>query len=150
MQKEYRIRIHSLKTREELLEGMIPNRVNILKDKQEISGQIRGGKDIQAGQNDHFFSCLYLLKYGWCIILYVTDVYSDSQFLKVILHLCFPGSAEVKAFACNVGDLDSIPGSGRFPGEGNGTPLWYSCLKNSMDGGAWWATVHGSQRAGHD
>ena len=36
-----------------------------------------------------------------------------------------------------------IPGSGRFPGEGNGYPLQYSCLENSMERGAWWATVHG-------
>ena len=54
----------------------------------------------------------------------------------------FPGGSEVKASACNVGDLGSIPGSGRSPGEGNGNPLQYSCLKNPMDGGAWWATVH--------
>ena len=40
-------------------------------------------------------------------------------------------------------DMDSIPGSGRSPGEGNGNPLQYSCLENPMDGGAWWATVHG-------
>ena len=40
-------------------------------------------------------------------------------------------------------DLGSIPGSGRSPGEGNGNPLQYSCLENPMDGGAWWATVHG-------
>ena len=45
--------------------------------------------------------------------------------------------------ACNVGDLGSIPGSGRSPGEGNGNPLQYSCLENPMDGRAWWATVHG-------
>ena len=45
--------------------------------------------------------------------------------------------------ACNVGDLGSIPGSGRSPGEGNGNPLQYSCLENPMDRGAWWATVHG-------
>ena len=40
-------------------------------------------------------------------------------------------------------DLGSIPGSGRSPGERNGTSLQYSCLENSMDGGAWWSTVHG-------
>ena len=62
----------------------------------------------------------------------------------------FPGGAEVKASACNVGDLGSIPGSGRSPGEGNGNPLQYSCLANPVDRGAWWATVHGSQRVGHD
>ena len=45
--------------------------------------------------------------------------------------------------ACNAGDLGSILGSGRSPGEGNGNPLQYSCLENPMDGRAWWATVHG-------
>ena len=55
----------------------------------------------------------------------------------------FPGGSEVKASACNAGDLGSIPGSGRSPGEGNGNPLQYSCLENPMDGGSWWAAVHG-------
>ena len=44
---------------------------------------------------------------------------------------------------CQAGDADSIPGLGRFPGEGNGNPLHYSCLENPMDRGAWWATIHG-------
>ena len=43
---------------------------------------------------------------------------------------------------CNAGDLGSISGSGRSPGEGNGNPLQYSCLENPVDGRAWWATVH--------
>ena len=55
----------------------------------------------------------------------------------------FPGGSEVKASACNAGDLGSIPGLGRSPGEGNDNPLQYSCLENPMDRGAWWATVHG-------
>ena len=55
----------------------------------------------------------------------------------------FPGGSEVKASAGNAGVPGSIPGSGRSPGEGNGNPLQYSCLENPMDGGAWWATVHG-------
>ena len=42
----------------------------------------------------------------------------------------------------NAGHAGSIPGLGRSPGEGNGNPLSYSCLENSMDGEAWWATVH--------
>ena len=46
----------------------------------------------------------------------------------------------------DAGDLGSIPGSGRFPGEGNGNPLQYSCLENPTDGGAWWATVHGGHK----
>ena len=45
--------------------------------------------------------------------------------------------------AGDTGDLGSIPGLGRTPGEGNGTPLQYSCLENPMDRGAWWVTVHG-------
>ena len=47
-----------------------------------------------------------------------------------------------KEYACNAGDLGLIPESGRPPGEGNGYPLQYSCLQNSMDRGAWWAIVH--------
>ena len=46
------------------------------------------------------------------------------------------------ANAGDVRDKGLIPGSGRFPGEGNGYPLQYSCLENPMDRGAWWATVH--------
>ena len=49
----------------------------------------------------------------------------------------FPGGSEVKAYACNAGHLGWIPGSGRFPGEGNGNLLQYSCLENPMDVGAW-------------
>ena len=63
--------------------------------------------------------------------------------LKQLSMRGFPGGSEVKASACNAGDLGSIPGSGRSPGEGNGNPLQYSFLENPMDGGAWWATVHG-------
>ena len=55
----------------------------------------------------------------------------------------FPGGSEIKAFACNAGDLGLIPGSGRSPGEGNSNPLQYYFLENPMDGEAWWATVHG-------
>ena len=55
----------------------------------------------------------------------------------------FPGGSEVKVSACNARNLGSIPGSGRSPGEGNGNALQYSCLENSMDREAWWATVHG-------
>ena len=55
----------------------------------------------------------------------------------------FSGGSEVKASASNVGDLGSIPGSGRYPGEGNGNPLQYSCPENPMDRGAWYARVHG-------
>ena len=49
----------------------------------------------------------------------------------------------VKNPLANSGDTGSIPGSGRSPGEGNGNPFQYSCLKNPMDRGTWWATVYG-------
>ena len=55
----------------------------------------------------------------------------------------FPGGSDGKASACDLGNPSSIPGLGRSPGEGNGNPFQYSCLENLMDGGAWWATVHG-------
>ena len=55
----------------------------------------------------------------------------------------FPGGSDSKESACNAGDWDSIPGSGRSPEEGNGNPLQYSCLENSMDRGAWRGTVDG-------
>ena len=55
----------------------------------------------------------------------------------------FLGGSDDKESDCNAGDLGSIPGSGRFPGEGNGNPLQYSCLGNPMDRGAWWAPVQG-------
>ena len=48
-----------------------------------------------------------------------------------------------KKFACNAGDTGSIPGSRKSPGEENRDPFQYSCLRNLMDRGAWWATVHG-------
>ena len=49
----------------------------------------------------------------------------------------------VKNPLANSGDTGSIPGSGRSPGEENGNPFQYSCLKNPMDRGTWWATVYG-------
>ena len=57
--------------------------------------------------------------------------------------LSSPGGSTGKESACNAGDLGSIPGLRRSPGEGNGNPLQDSCLENSMNRGAWLATVHG-------
>ena len=54
----------------------------------------------------------------------------------------FPGGSVVKNLPTKAGDAGSIPGSGRSPGGGNGNPLQYSFLENSMDRGAWWAAVH--------
>ena len=59
----------------------------------------------------------------------------------------FPGGSDSKDSACNAGDLGSISGLGRFPGEEHSNPLQYSCLENSMGGGAWRATVHGVEKS---
>ena len=66
------------------------------------------------------------------------------KYVQILLTV-FPGGSVGKESACNVGDTGdvcSISGSGRSPGEGHGNPLQYSCLENPMDRGGWWATVH--------
>ena len=57
--------------------------------------------------------------------------------------MVFPGGSVGKESACIAVDLGSVPGSGRSPGEGNGNSIQYSCMENSTDREAWWATVHG-------
>ena len=59
----------------------------------------------------------------------------------------FPGGSDGKESTCNVGDPGLIPGSRKIPGGGRGNPLQYSCLKNPMDRGACWATVHGMAKS---
>ena len=63
-------------------------------------------------------------------------------FVSSVIILVLPGGSLVKNLPANTGDAGLIPESRRYPGEGNGNPLQYSCLENSMDRGAWWATVH--------
>ena len=67
------------------------------------------------------------------------DAYYYVQDANTLLfeQLGFPGGSDGKASACNAGDLGSIPGLGRSPGEGNGNPFQYSCLENPMDRGVW-------------
>ena len=67
--------------------------------------------------------------------------------LFILNQSCLPGGSDSKASACNAGDLGSIPGLGRSPGEENGNPLQYSCLENSMGRGAWWATFLGISKS---
>ena len=64
------------------------------------------------------------------------------MFTETCLYWGLPGGSVVKTLPATAGDTDSIPGSERSPGEGNGNPLQYSSLKKSMDRGAWRATVH--------
>ena len=70
-------------------------------------------------------------------------VFFVCLFLPVLIFMSFPGSSDGKASTCNAGDPGSIPGSGRSSEKGNGNPLQYSCLENSMDREAWQTTVHG-------
>ena len=67
----------------------------------------------------------------------------SSGFECVRIREGFPCGSHGKESTCNVGDPDLIPGLGRSPGEGTGNPLQCSGLENSMDRGAWWATIHG-------
>ena len=82
---------------------------------------------------------LILFCFAWCY------TYSFIPLIKHILRtkVGFSGGSDGKESACNVEDPSLIPGSERSPGEENGNPFQYSCLDNSMDMGAWWATVHG-------
>ena len=79
--------------------------------------------------------------------------YSDSQNIDAHSAGLSPGGSMVKNLPASSGDLratGSTPGSGRSPRERNGNPLQYSCLENPMDRGAWWVTVHGVSKSGHD
>ena len=82
------------------------------------------GKEVQKGED-------------LCICM------GDSFYYTVESNTGFPGGSDGKESACSAGDLGSIPGLGRSPGEENGNPFQYSCLENPMDRGAWQATVHG-------
>ena len=73
---------------------------------------------------------------------FLFSIFSPSHRFLLIIVLGFLGASDGEESACNAGDPDSIPGSERSPGEGNGNPLQYSCLENPMDRGAWRATVH--------
>ena len=69
--------------------------------------------------------------------------FNQGTFPSLFTNIQFPGGSDGKASAYNAGDLGSIPGLGRSPGEGNGNPLQDYCLENPMDREAWQATVHG-------
>ena len=70
--------------------------------------------------------------------------------LETTQYMGLPGGSDSKESACNAEDQGLIPGSARSPGEGNGKPLQYSCLENSMDRGAWWTAAHGITRVRHN
>ena len=64
-----------------------------------------------------------------------------------VIGSCSPGGSVAKNLLANARDADSIPGSGKCPGEGNGNPLQYSCLENPTDRGAWHAIVYGAEKS---
>ena len=70
-----------------------------------------------------------------------------SKQLTFLVSKDFPGGSGGEESTCSAGDLGSVLGSGRSPGEENGNPLLYSCLENPMDRGAWQAAVHGSTKS---
>ena len=70
--------------------------------------------------------------------------------IHIYIHLSIPGGSDDKASACNVGDLGSMPRSGRSPGEGNSNPLLYSCLENPMDSESGGLQSVGSKRIQHN
>ena len=70
----------------------------------------------------------------------------DIYIYSTVYVMGLPSGSDGKESACNAGDTVLIPGLGRSPGEGNGNPLQYSCLENSMDRGAWQAVVHGVEK----
>jgi len=76
-----------------------------------------------------------------------TQASQISALNRTIIRKCFPSGSDGKESACNARAPGLIPGLGRAPGEENGNPLQYSCLENSMDRGAWRATVHGVEKS---
>ena len=86
-----------------------------------------------------YYACLGI---GASTCLLRTSIH--SAYVEHLLRVWgFPGDSDDKESACNLGNPGLIPGSGKSSGEGNGNPLQYSCLENSMDRGAWQAIVHG-------
>ena len=93
------------------------------------------------------FHCMYiphLLYLFWASreALSLTVNLYNLIFIAINLGMGFPGGSDSKESSAKE-MRGSVPGLGRFPGEGNGNPLQYSCLENPVDRGAWWATVHG-------
>ena len=94
--------------------------------------------------------CLYIL---YIILIYIIFIYIIHRDLKsYIINFSYfiIKTTKYKESACSAGDPGLIPGFRRPPGERKGCPLQYSWLQNSLDSGAWRATVHGSQRVGHN
>ena len=107
------------------------------------------GKLAEACLSENFHADEFYLSWRLAEGCAIIKIHIAGRFLGTLIIggefrvlMGFPGGSEFKESACNLGDLGSIPGLGRSPGEGNSYPLQYSCLENSTDRGTWWATVH--------
>ena len=86
------------------------------------------------------------VKVTFYLFLFEQHLHKKGESIYNTIYYNIPCDSVVKNTPDNARDTGSIPGSGRYPGEGNGNPLQYSCLGNSMDRGAWWDTVHGGKK----
>ena len=101
-------------------------------------------------------NCFWCFDSYWIVTRYCVQCFNELLFYGNIINPIlqrlkgFPGGTDGKESACNTGDLGSIPELGRSPGEGNGNPLQYSCLENSMDRESGGLQSMGLQRVRHD
>ena len=101
-----------------------------------------------TGQNFVFlFSFLVVDIRNVCLIFLMTKIIQLLKLCYSKTSLGFPGGSVGKESVCNARDPGLIPGLGRSPGEGNGSPLQYSCLENPMDSRAWWVIIHGDAKS---
>ena len=117
-------------------------------DKVSTNGLLLGL--IYINPNIYSYTCIYMHAYmrkNTSAVFFLNIMY-DLGIYTVRYGL--PGGSDSKESLCKVGDLSSVSGSGRSPGEENGYSLQYSYLENSKDRGAWWATLHGLPRVRHD
>ena len=108
-----------------------------LEIKEKLKSHIENNKDLLYSTRKHS---------QYLIITYNGKESEIFTYIIYMLYMGFPGGSDGKESACNVGDPGLIPWLGRSPGEGNGYPLQYSCLENSMDRGAWQLQFMGWQR----
>ena len=116
----------------------------IVKDREAWRAAVHGVTE--SDMNKRLNNSKYLYMYKFYVMLFYYFYWLGHSLKSVVL--CNFGS-DSKASVYNAGDLGSLPGSGRFHGEGNDNPLQYFCLENPMDGGAWCRLLSmGSQRVG--
>ena len=108
------------------LAGLVPSKASLL------------GLQVVSSPHVLMWSSLYV-----CVCVLTASSYKDTGHIG----LGFPGGSVVRNPPANARDVTSISGSGRSPGVANGNPLQYSCLENSLERGAWQATVHGVEKS---